>query len=740
MASSTTILSIGPLAVRSSKVAQRRSACPSFIESTEASYSFAGLEETDQLQLFGMENPIQLTLQDDGRSSAMITGGAVFFDQTPYMISVYLPEAEDARIFSPLASWCESADWDSESCRLSLPVNFQNDLGDFEFCWEWQGMDGVWHSGSMRAQVYSFKLNIQTHFNWMIRDVTERFDWLRMDLLRQTTWGWNRDEGLDGSQKTWLLIFQEVHSEMSEGFRKIIKQHRRRLLPKEKMLRADQLRRVSARFEERVAEGICRNPQTCFHVQQQTLNADTPENRYIKYVLIHTLATLHDLINRLEPVARISDVFKERLQDWADEWEQLSQHRFWKSIGAFHGLRRESLILSQDSLYAGIRLSWYWLQQGLIFIDQYLRGGIQNAAQLYEIWCFVKIDAVLKSQGWTCSGDEEILFDRMDDDWENEEPRAGTITLSYAKPAFDSVKLELLFQPTARSSPNKKNTFEGMVSIPITQRPDIVLRLHRNDLPHKPTYTWIFDAKYRINGNNAPDEAVNQMHRYRDAILWVNNMLGKKEVHFTRESIGGFILYPGNEKNQGSFPQIASIEKTNIGAFPLLPQKTNLLPEKLSDHISRLLDISSDYDGVMEDERHFYQSVPEVKKPSLGIIGVVAVRRYMDSTRYWKTCRLYRLPTNTKQTFEVPPEKWDYIAPQKGGHGHYGLFPILERSIHTRSELLNIYKRQGIYIEAKPKYAQSTYWLFCLGEPISAPPDLNRLQRGRIVKIIKRTG
>jgi len=488
MTSSTTILTIGPLAVRSSKAVQRRASSPSFLKSLDASYSFSGLEETDQLQLFGLEKPIVPTLQKDGRSLVRVKGGAVFFDQTPYMISVYLPDAEDVRIFSPLASWCDNADWDSTINRLSLPINFGNDLGDFELCWEWQSTDDVWHAASMRAQVYSFKLDIQTHFQWMIRDVADRFDWLRMDLLRQTTWGWSRDETLDGNQKTWLLIFQEVHSKMSKGFLKITKQHRRRLLPKEKMLRAEQLRRVSSRFEERVAEGILCNPQRCFHVQQQALNADTPENRYIKYVFVQTLATLHDLINRLEPVARISAVFKERLQDWADEWEELSQHRFWKSIGEFHGLRRESLILSQDTLYAGIRLSWYWLHQGLVFINQYLQGGIQNAAQLYEIWCFVKIDAILKNQGWTCHRDEGILFDRMDDDWENEEPRSGAITLVYEKAGFDNVELELLFQPTARSSLSKKNTSEGLISIPVTQRPDIVLRLHRNDLPHKPTY------------------------------------------------------------------------------------------------------------------------------------------------------------------------------------------------------------------------------------------------------------
>jgi len=141
----------------------------------------------------------------------------------------------------------------------------------------------------------------------------------------------------------------------------------------------------------------------------------------------------------------------------------------------------------------------------------------------------------------------------------------------------------------------------------------------------------------------------------------------------------------------------------------------------------------------MEDEVHYYKSVPEVKSPSLGIIAVVAIRSDMDTSHYWKTCRLYRLPMNTKQHFDVLPERWDYIAPQKKGSGHYGLFPIMEETVLPRSEIIKIYKEKGIPINEKPTCAQDKYWLFRLGEPIPAPPDLNRLHRGRIVNVVTRT-
>lgn len=44
---------------------------------------------------------------------------------------------------------------------------------------------------------------------------------------------------------------------------------------------------------------------------------------------------------------------------------------------------------------------------------------------------------------------------------------------------------------------------------------------------------------------------------------------GKQER--IRESIGTFVLYPGNESFETSFPQMESIDQVNVGAVPLLP-------------------------------------------------------------------------------------------------------------------------------------------------------------------------
>jgi hypothetical protein len=104
--------------------------------------------------------------------------------------------------------------------------------------------------------------------------------------------------------------------------------------------------------------------------------------------------------------------------------------------------------------------------------------------------------------------------------------------------------------------------------------------------------TYLFDAKYRIKDgvgvDSPPDDAINQMHRYRDAIYYKQDLIGP----IKREVLGGYILFPGkvnslHEIEGSSFYQ--SINEVNIGAFPLRPGDTSgraLLEKFISGLIS----------------------------------------------------------------------------------------------------------------------------------------------------------
>ena len=72
-------------------------------------------------------------------------------------------------------------------------------------------------------------------------------------------------------------------------------------------------------------------------------------------------------------------------------------------------------------------------------------------------------------------------------------------------------------------------------------------------------------------GDYSPSDAINQMHRYRDAIYYGSD----RKEHSNKEVIGGYILFPGRGDNDTITKRCYSnsVESVNIGAFPLLPKR-----------------------------------------------------------------------------------------------------------------------------------------------------------------------
>ena len=139
---------------------------------------------------------------------------------------------------------------------------------------------------------------------------------------------------------------------------------------------------------------------------------------------------------------------------------------------------------------------------------------------------------------------------------------------------------------------------EHLVVPTVPQKPDIVLQLTKDDIEKGMKMTYLFDAKYRINDrtdagvDTPPDDAINQMHRYRDAIYYKENREGDSALK--KEVIGGYILFPGNgdpiEVAKAKFQQ--SLDEVNIGAFPLRPNDVE--NRKLLEHfIEELISMKS---------------------------------------------------------------------------------------------------------------------------------------------------
>jgi hypothetical protein len=217
----------------------------------------------------------------------------------------------------------------------------------------------------------------------------------------------------------------------------------------------------------------------------------------------------------------------------------------------------------------------YDLQDGLYGLET------KNIADLYELWCFIEVkNQVAAALGVPQKAIKHTNRTEMGN-WFGEDPKKGKQSCVVIESEDKTVKLEVLYNAAAVFS-GKSGIEHTVAPTGGEQKPDIIMRLVRDYGSCKAfKLTYIFDAKYRlddemaINGVGAPPaDAINQLHRYRDAIYYgeikgdnLDDAVIKKEV------IGGYILFPGsgNEAEIKESTLYKSIAKVNIGALPLRP-------------------------------------------------------------------------------------------------------------------------------------------------------------------------
>ena len=257
-------------------------------------------------------------------------------------------------------------------------------------------------------------------------------------------------------------------------------------------------------------------------------------------------------------------------------------------------------MLQKATGYSSVYRTWNLLRRAYSLNDGLYRLQSKDIATLYEIWCFIEVSHIVK---------QLLGLENKDVEHHNRMEMNGIFTWDLGKGERsrilfrkDGVELaELVYNPKNSDKEDNNVGIKDLIVPTVPQKPDIVLQLTKNDLQQGMKMTYLFDAKYRIKGKDKgvdipPDDAINQMHRYRDAIYYKeydSNIL-KKEV------IGGYILFPGNgESNNITMSKFyKTIEEVNIGAFPLRPKDTN--NRKLLEHFIEKLIQRKSYETISQ--------------------------------------------------------------------------------------------------------------------------------------------
>jgi hypothetical protein len=500
---------------------------------------------------------------------------------------------------------------------LAGTINFGNELGR-------SSLTICYHKGDQlkeiifQFEVFPTKLDYKSDYLKIVKDIEEEYPNLVLDFLKKTYSSF-KSGYTPNTDLIWWQVFGGLYKEFIKSAKFILNKPHSRIVKQKRYVIADKILKWTSSLEEEFA--LYKDfPNRNYRYDYKTLTTNTVENKFFKHAVIKTtkrfINVKNYIVNRYEN--KISKSFNDELNFIQKELKTLAANPFFKQIDDFQGLKQESLVLQKATGYSTIYKSWIMLNSGLSFLDGIQKIELKNIAELYQIWCFLEVKRIIQKLLGKDNPDDVKIAEIQIDDFVFKIERGVKSKVSFIKSNGDVIDLYHDF--SYDSSLNKQ-----VKSFTVNQRPDIVLKLTKNDLKENYDLTYLFDAKYRLASDEkegSPDlpteDSINQMHRYRDAIYYVNQEKAKPE----KEVIGAYILFPGSGeldtiKNLDYFK---SIETVNIGAFPLRPNDSYETKRLLEEHISSI--IGSDTETILNEVSPHKLTTYEKHNPEV-LIGIV---------------------------------------------------------------------------------------------------------------------
>nr|WP_302981765.1 restriction endonuclease-like protein [Plesiomonas shigelloides] len=561
------------------------------------------LDESD-LAANGLAKHAELTLNSP-----------LFFENTQYLFEwVFFSDVSNARLTHRSQSMNEAFRFASEvktargvlPARLTGTINTGNDVGwlclplTFEF-------NGKTQTQHIAFEVLPTKMALHQDLPAMYQAIDKVYPLWRFSLVEKTEQDAATSQQRGHFPLMWLANFSTLRKRFEQGLKVICAAPHSRLQPTVANTKAAKLKgrlphKLAEQLKQDFANGLY---DKRYPVEKKQLSVDTPENRFIKMAVSRSKQQLAEFeaklrqINQAPESQRLSDSFLNELHRWQQPLQKVLNQSFLKDVGSYADLSRESLVLQQKTGYSAVYRIWQELNFYLNVFGRQSRISMKSVAEIYEVWCFLCLKKILEQDlGFKIIESGAIQLTQNDFfEYQLKDGFAGAFRFKRS----DGVTARLAHEPKF----TKKG--KSIRSYLVNQEPDIVLEVTHpikanleSGSSEEKQFIWLFDAKYRIKTDRSrfddssediesadyvPDDAINQMHRYRDALirlskprlseLQLSSMTGQP-TRKSRPVFGAFALYPGffdQAKKQN--PYASAIEEIGIGAFALLPSQNS---------------------------------------------------------------------------------------------------------------------------------------------------------------------
>lgn len=356
---------------------------------------------------------------------------------------------------------------------------------------------------------------------------------------------------------------------------------------------------------------------------------DSPENRFVKYVVISFRDFLERMSNQLD--RRSDSKIYEDVMSMIEQLSEILSRPFFRDVTDLSIVPYSSPVLQRKSGYRDIFEAWlkFDLAARLVWhggLDVY-GGGKRDVARLYEYWVFfVLLDFVEKRFNLTVPPIEELIEETPDGF--GVRLKAGNKLEFEGQCVTNGRAMKVVFsynRTFPRTGSNEGTNYPSAGSWTRPMRPDYSfsfwpIEMSQEEAERQELIVHIhFDAKYRIDsieglfgaedtdleeekeaqrGSGAYKRAdLLKMHAYKDAI---------------RRTQGAYVIYPGSEDVKWkSYHEILP----SLGAFALRPGNEEQGMDQLSSFFDDVLAHLSDRATRREEYSYYTFKVHERPSP-----------------------------------------------------------------------------------------------------------------------------
>jgi predicted component of viral defense system (DUF524 family) len=455
-------------------------------------------------------------------------------------------------------------------------VNFGSQVGRSTFEVEVDGQPEF----TFNVEVMPSKLGYQSDYDAMMAEVQTTLSSLAFEFLRATWKGAEEFQKPDPTTLEWVVLLKRVANELDRALRHVAQQPVRGLTRTATVRRVDQIRRVDSTVRRHLrkqitgkqtiasASGLVLPERVPEHRAHPTL--DTPEHGWLAAQVDRIRRRLGEL--SCTERARQRNYPSERRGQAVKELTALeSQVALWSRLEPIEAASQHpppgfsSLQLMGASGYREAFRACLTLGMGLRITGGPMQLSVKDLHQLYEYWCFLAVLRCVSLEFGARIDPRDLIA--VEQDGLKVRLRQGKST-RVAFPLGDGRHLAVTYNPQLGS--------HGLVP----QKPDILLSVTDKNWPE---VHLVLDAKYRLDGSpeyaqryktpGPPEDALNAMHRYRDAILHTVDTVPHRTV------VQAAALFPWRDE-KGDFETgklWRALETIGVGAIPFLPEQDNLI-------------------------------------------------------------------------------------------------------------------------------------------------------------------